>query len=67
MPIYEFQCRTCGEVFERIMRIDAAAEGISCPACGASAPTKRFASFQTNAWSGFLDAMEKRVNPHKFQ
>ncbi len=40
MPIFEFQCRECGEKVERIQRIPA--EGIDCPACGN--PAKRIVS-----------------------
>ena len=39
----------------------------ACPACGAKETEKRVAPFRTNAWSAFLDGMEKRVNPHKFK
>ena len=28
---------------------------------------KRAAAFRTNAWSTFLDQMEKRVSPQKFK
>lgn len=38
-----------------------------CPACGGVEMKKQTAPFRTNAWSTFLDGMEKRVNPHKFK
>lgn len=65
MPIYEYECRSCGHLFERIMKVG---EGSSpCPACGAKETEKRVTPFRTSAWSTFLDGMEKRVNPHKFK
>jgi putative FmdB family regulatory protein len=64
MPIYEYACAACGHLFERIMKVGEAAP--ACPVCGVKEAKKRVASFRTNAWSAFLDGMEKRVNPHKF-
>ena len=65
MPIYEYECKSCGHSFERIMK--AGEETPACPACGADRLRRRIAPFRTNAWSTFLDGMEKRVNPHKFK
>jgi len=42
-------------------------EAPACPVCGEKKTNKRVAPFRTNAWSSFLDGMEKRVNPHKFK
>ena len=39
----------------------------ACPACGAKETKRRLAPFRTNAWSSFLDGMEKRVSPQKFK
>jgi len=39
----------------------------ACPACGRGETKKRVAAFRTNAWSTFLDGMEKRVSPQKFK
>jgi putative FmdB family regulatory protein len=65
MPIYEYECSTCGHVFERVMKIGEIQP--ACPACRAKATKKRIAPFRTNAWSTFLDGMEKRVSPQKFK
>jgi len=32
MPIYEYRCCNCGEVFERL--ILGLGEGVQCPRCG---------------------------------
>ncbi|MBN2439252.1 MAG: zinc ribbon domain-containing protein [Deltaproteobacteria bacterium] len=63
MPIYEYECKSCGCLFERIMKVGE--EVPACPACGGNRPRKRIAPFRTNAWSAFLDRMEKRISPEK--
>ncbi len=40
MPIYEYECRGCGERHERLERMDAPATH-DCPACGAKAGMAR--------------------------
>jgi len=45
MPIFEFECRVCGEVFELLMRADTK---IKCPKCGSVKAAKRFSVFATS-------------------
>jgi putative FmdB family regulatory protein len=63
MPIYEYACTCCGHCFERIMKVGETE--LACPACGAKETKKLVTPFRTNAWSSFLDGMERRVNPYK--
>lgn len=35
MPLYEYRCPTCGDIFEKIVRMGSA-ESPRCPSCGAS-------------------------------
>jgi putative FmdB family regulatory protein len=65
MPIYEYECERCRHRFERVMKIGESAP--ACPACGAPETRKTVVPLRTNAWSSFLDGMEKRVNPEKFR
>ncbi len=65
MPIYDYECESCGHSFERILKVGE--EASTCPACGANRLRRRIAPFHTNAWSAFLDGMEKRVSPEKFR
>lgn len=65
MPIYEYECIACGHCFERIMKVGE--EAPACPACGAEQPKRRINAFRTNAWSAFLDGMERRISPDKFK
>ena len=62
MPIYEYECRVCGNIFERVMKVGE--DEPTCPVCG-QGTRKLVAAFRTNAWSTFLDGMEKRISPQK--
>jgi putative FmdB family regulatory protein len=33
MPIYEYQCKACGERFERLVRRMSSSEAVRCPKC----------------------------------
>lgn len=33
MPLYEYRCKSCGEVFERLRRMQEADDDLVCPAC----------------------------------
>ena len=65
MPLYDYECTRCAHRFERIMK--AGEPSPACPACGAKETKRRLAPFRTNAWSRFLDGMERRVSPDKFK
>jgi putative FmdB family regulatory protein len=42
MPIYEFRCKKCGHLFEKLVRVD---QGAECPACqGAPTDVERLLS-----------------------
>jgi putative FmdB family regulatory protein len=34
VPLYEFRCKKCDQVFERLCRPGANGKGLACPACG---------------------------------
>jgi putative FmdB family regulatory protein len=34
MPIYEYQCRGCGQSFEKLQKMDEGKKTIKCPHCG---------------------------------
>ncbi|MGC4192809.1 MAG: zinc ribbon domain-containing protein [Thermomicrobiales bacterium] len=38
MPRYDFQCKTCGELFEETRSFATAADPATCPSCGQLAP-----------------------------
>ncbi len=47
MPIYEYQCRKCGNVFEKIQIGKGEEERMTCPSCGADHPEKVLSSFSS--------------------
>lgn len=48
MPIYEYQCRECGVVFEKIQKVDEGGEALKCPHCGEEMPEKVLSSFSSS-------------------
>lgn len=67
MPVYEYECRSCGHIFERLQKVGEGYEDLACPECMTKNPRKLVTRFRTNFWSSFLDNMEKRTNPEKFK
>ena len=67
MPLYDFECSACGKAFEAFQKLSESPDDLVCPQCGAHKPKKLVSTFRTNAWSSFLDKMEKRISPEKFR
>ncbi len=57
MPLYEFECEVCGEIFEVLMKRDE--EFPNCPACGANEVRKIPSLF------GFQDKIAYREEREK--
>ncbi len=51
MPIYEYRCRKCGEVFEKIMKVNEKGDSLKCPRCGEKKPEKILSSFSSKGSS----------------
>ena len=52
MPLYEYECRKCGEKFEiRHSFINKKSE-IMCPKCGVADPSRVYSFAKTNAKKG---------------
>ncbi|HEY49142.1 MAG TPA: zinc ribbon domain-containing protein [Dehalococcoidia bacterium] len=45
MPIYEYECKSCGEKFELRRGMNDSDDEIRCPACGARGPRRVFSVF----------------------
>jgi putative FmdB family regulatory protein len=45
MPIYEYRCEACGEVFEVLVRSRSRQTGPRCPKCGSAEVTKAMSLF----------------------
>lgn len=45
MPIFEYICKNCGELFEKLIRRENTS--VQCPQCGSSDVSKKFSTFAT--------------------
>ena len=53
MPIYEYECKKCGKIFEIYQRLSEKGQNIKCPTCGAEKPAKRVSSFSSCGGDGY--------------
>ena len=47
MPIYEYRCRKCNKVFEKIQRVGEGGSRLVCPHCGEKKPEKLISGFSS--------------------
>lgn len=52
MPIYEYECKSCGEKFEARRNISDSDTELKCPKCGKKEPRRVFSSFSCSGFSG---------------
>lgn len=45
MPLYEYQCRKCGHIFEKLRRIAEADDKLECPKCHSDEVERQFSTF----------------------
>lgn len=45
MPLYEYECKTCGERFEKRVSFSQTDQPQECPACHSSETKKRVSTF----------------------
>jgi putative FmdB family regulatory protein len=45
MPLYEYQCRQCGEEFEKMVRFSEADKNPVCPTCQSPDTRKKISAF----------------------
>jgi len=45
MPLYEYQCRWCGKVFEMLRRMKDADDDLECPDCHSNKVERQFSTF----------------------
>ncbi len=51
MPIYEYLCRKCGKIFEKIQKINEGGDHLNCPYCGGRKLEKVLSSFSSSKGS----------------
>ncbi len=52
MPIYEYECRTCGGDFEKLLLSAEREEEVICPCCGGKDVRRRISRAGTLSGSG---------------
>lgn len=52
MPLYEYECRKCGRLFDARRGIDEDDTGVECPTCGAGDPKRAFSTFSSTSSDG---------------
>lgn len=52
MPIYEYQCKKCGEKFDARRPLLGKDDSVRCPKCGTAKPKRLISSFASRNASG---------------
>jgi putative FmdB family regulatory protein len=52
MPLYEFECRSCGTEFEKLVLKAAEAERVKCPSCNSQEVEEKLSSFASVSKNG---------------
>ncbi len=61
MPIYEFRCVSCGQIFEKIFMSTEENVELACPECGA-AVVERVVSVTNHAMGGGSEGRQARLD-----
>jgi len=65
MPLYEYECTDCGQMFEKMVRFSDAERNPQCPACKSTHTRKQISSFATKgSLSGSSSSGGCGSNPH---
>jgi putative FmdB family regulatory protein len=59
MPLFDYRCESCGEVFEILAGSSAAADEVVCPSCGSVGATRLFGCIA-------LGGSRTSMNPQNF-
>ncbi len=52
MPIFEFECLSCGAVFERLMKRSGTDDAVVCPKCGSRRVEEKLSTFSSTSSAG---------------
>ena len=47
MPLYEYECGSCGQRFEKLVSLSKARQGTDCPKCGSRSVRRLMSVFST--------------------
>ncbi len=56
MPLYEYRCKTCGEVFEKMVRWSEMDRAQVCPKCQSEDTQKQISLFASHGSSGIFSS-----------
>lgn len=67
MPIYDYECKACGHVFDEKRKIDERDNPIDCPKCGGKEAKRQMGGFSLPKYRGkhFKSQVEPGAKPHK--
>lgn len=60
MPFYEYECKSCGHIFEKLESINSEERVIDCPSCNAKAERKISLTSYHLKGSGFYNTDNKK-------
>lgn len=49
MPLYEYQCRSCGKIFELLRWINDADRDLECPGCHSKKVDRQLSTFSAGS------------------
>ena len=62
MPIYEYDCKNCGDRFDKLVRNTAVATKVTCPACSSGEVKKRLSLFSSKMAGSVTASAGNAVN-----
>ncbi|PWB73164.1 MAG: zinc ribbon domain-containing protein [Holophagae bacterium] len=52
MPIYEYRCQGCDQLFQKLQSVSAGTKGITCPSCGSPRVERQLSVFASTSRAG---------------
>jgi len=52
MPIYEYRCRDCHQLFQKLQPMASGTDGITCPSCGSTRVERQLSVFASSPSAG---------------
>lgn len=65
MPLYEYECRDCGDTFERLSR-SVSSDPVICPWCRSDDTVKKVSTFVVNGWTR-RKAVSAKLEPDEYK
>lgn len=56
MPIYEYACEKCGEIFSKLQKMSAGPGETTCPKCGSTEVTRKISACAIGGTTGGTSA-----------